>query len=542
MSLVAFLPVSRSFASSLTWDNSGANPTAPTDGTSSLWDTTATVWSDGSTDAAWVNANNDIAVFGSNNGTAGTVNLGSAITANGITFNAATSGNYTIAPGSGPYALTLAGTTPTITANVDATISSVITGSAGFTKKGSGVLTLSGTNSYTGGMQIDEGTVSYSAGANLPASQSITLNGGTLQFAGGSTAYNPINRPLILTTAGGTLDASGATGNYVAFSGGISYSGSGDRTLTLTGTNSSGNTMSTGLVNGTGGTTSLVKNGSGTWVARGATRTYTGDTVINQGTLRTYGDAANELSTTNTFRIAPTGTLSLNSNQTISNLQDGTGGGGTITQAFVTGTVTATLESGAFSGIIKDSNATRLISLAKTTSGTLTLSGTSTYTGATTVTLGTLVASSNKALGNTASLNVNGGALDIRGTGTAGTLTLGSAANFSLSSGSMMLQLGTSFDQLVSSGAGSFSITGGTFALDVTGAGFDYGTTYAVLAGFGGSNSVSGLSFTGYDNTNYLANLGTDGVLSFGAIPEPSTWALLAFSLTTVMVLRRRKA
>ncbi|MCX6971257.1 MAG: PEP-CTERM sorting domain-containing protein [Verrucomicrobia bacterium] len=38
------------------------------------------------------------------------------------------------------------------------------------------------------------------------------------------------------------------------------------------------------------------------------------------------------------------------------------------------------------------------------------------------------------------------------------------------------------------------------------------------------------------------AQLLLDGTLTFTAVPEPSTWALLAFSFTTVMVLRRRRS
>jgi hypothetical protein len=75
----------------------------------------------------------------------------------------------------------------------------------------------------------------------------------------------------------------------------------------------------------------------------------------------------------------------------------------------------------------------------------------------------------------------------------------------------------------------------------VTGAGFNYGNTYQVLSGFGGSNSVSGLAFTGFDTTNYTASLDNTGLLSFAVIPEPSTWALLAGSLTILTVLRRRR-
>ena len=60
-----------------------------------------------------------------------------------------------------------------------------------------------------------------------------------------------------------------------------------------------------------------------------------------------------------------------------------------------------------------------------------------------------------------------------------------------------------------------------------------------------GSNKItSGLSFTGlsgaFQTNSYLTLAGGDIVLN--AVPEPAPWLLLAFSLTTVMVFRRRRA
>ena len=59
-------------AATVTWDASGANPTAPTDG-SGIWGTAAADWSNGSTDNNW--NNNDSAIIGVSNGTAGTVTI-----------------------------------------------------------------------------------------------------------------------------------------------------------------------------------------------------------------------------------------------------------------------------------------------------------------------------------------------------------------------------------------------------------------------------------------------------------------------------------
>ena len=143
---------------------------------------------------------------------------------------------------------------------------------------------------------------------------------------------------------------------------------------------------------------------------------------------------------------------------------------------------------------------------------TLTLTGaTSTYQGKFQVSGGTLSAEDDKALGNATQVTVDGGNLNVRGT-TAGTVTLGTNSNLTMSSGTITLDLGTASDQIVSTGTGAFDISGGTLALNL-GAGFDYGNTYQVLSGFGGTNSVSGLSFTGI--SGYTPALGTDGVLSF---------------------------
>ena len=169
---------------------------------------------------------------------------------------------------------------------------------------------------------------------------------------------------------------------------------------------------------------------------------------------------------------------------------------------------------------------------------TLILSGTaSTYVGKFQVSGGTLSAEHDKALGNTTLVTVDGGNLDVRGA-TVGTVTLGTNADLAMSSGMLTLDLGTIFDQVVGNGAGSqFDITGGTFDLNL-GAGFSYANTYQVLFGFGGTNSVSGLNFTGI--TGHTAALDTSGVLSFTVIPEPR--AALLGGIGLLALLRRRRA
>jgi len=57
-------------------------------------------------------------------------------------------------------------------------------------------------------------------------------------------------------------------------------------------------------------------------------------------------------------------------------------------------------------------------------------------------------------------------------------------------------------------------------------------------------NNITGVGYFGWANLTGTASTTTDIVLtSFAvdAVPEPTTWALLAGSLTTIMVLRRRR-
>ncbi len=85
-----------SLINSMTWDASGANPAAPTDG-SGNWSTTNANWSlAGSSDNTWSSGYN--AIFGVNNGAAGNITITNSVgvTVSNITFNAPGSGAYNI--------------------------------------------------------------------------------------------------------------------------------------------------------------------------------------------------------------------------------------------------------------------------------------------------------------------------------------------------------------------------------------------------------------------------------------------------------------
>lgn len=164
-------------AANLTWD-----PLLDGDGViggAGAWNTTDLFWDPMGTDPviadnlAWINANNDTAIFG---GTGGTVTLGVPITAGGLRFDTA---GYIVTGNT----LTLAGG-GTINTVADATISSIVAGGAGLNKTGAGVLSLSGDNTYGGGTSITAGTVnaSFTNGQTPLGSGTIQLSGATLSL------------------------------------------------------------------------------------------------------------------------------------------------------------------------------------------------------------------------------------------------------------------------------------------------------------------------------------------------------------------------
>ncbi|MDQ8728877.1 autotransporter-associated beta strand repeat-containing protein [Bradyrhizobium sp. LHD-71] len=206
----------------------------------------------------------------------------------------------------------------------DLTVTAVISGSGALTKFGAGTLTLTGTNTYTGGTFIDEGTLSVSSDGNLGAATGVLafIDGGTLQ---NTTAFTTARNVALIGIGTFQTDAdltvSGVVSDLLPFAGGAPIK-TGSGTLTLTGNNTytSGTTISAGTLQiGNGGTSgsivgdvvnngvltfnrsddlsyggaisgtgALTKLGAGTLTLTGAS-TYSGDTTINAGTLRVAG-------------------------------------------------------------------------------------------------------------------------------------------------------------------------------------------------------------------------------------------------------------
>ncbi|MEI8071321.1 MAG: autotransporter-associated beta strand repeat-containing protein, partial [Planctomycetota bacterium] len=164
-----------------------------------------------------------------------------------------------------------------------ATFSGIISdgsGTVSFTKNGSGSLTLSGNNTYTGATVVNAGNLILSGAPT--GNRSVHVNsGGTLTVAS-STALGGSGSVAVNT--GGRLDLNGinvSVGSIGGTAGLINSGVAGPITLTVSGSDAA--TFAGTIQNGSG-TIALVKTGSGTQTLSG-TNTYTGATTVSAGVL-----------------------------------------------------------------------------------------------------------------------------------------------------------------------------------------------------------------------------------------------------------------
>lgn len=385
-------------ATTYQWDVNGSTSGLGGAGT---WNTTNVFWdlfgtgTDDGTDAtsAVTFTSADTAKFG---GTAATVTLGTPTTVNGLSFDV---DGYTLTGST----LTLAGTTPGIGVTTgNATVSSVVAGTSGFTKTGAGMLTLSGQNTFSGTTTINGGSLKLAMGEQYGSSRvgsAVEINSSGIlllntNFGTGFTTNGPAD---ITINAGGSLNKNG----YATYIKNLTMNGTGTvigggslqlcsnlaatstaagapsiSSLNLVGGSytSFGNAHTIDVTHGAGSTStidltiggigqitdgaspSMIKSGDGT-LAITAASSYAGGTTIRAGTL--IANAANALGTSGTVTLndASTGTsnttlLIKGENTLANNIVVASQGSGTVTLGGTAIKVSSTFATATYSGTI----------------------------------------------------------------------------------------------------------------------------------------------------------------------------------------------
>jgi fibronectin-binding autotransporter adhesin len=249
-------------------------------------------WTDDNGEPNATFTNSSFAIFAGAAGTVDVDNTSGQVLAAGMQF--ATDGyliqgdNITLV---GPQSTIRAGDGTLPGAAYVATIASALQGSSQLVKTDLGTLVLTGNNTYTGGIRINQGTLQFSSDANLgDAAGDLTLDGGTLR----NTAAIVMARGTTLEDGGGTFltDADLTLNGAIGGPGGFTKTGS--AALTLTGNNSysgsaavsAGNLYVNGNQSGATGPTS-VANGA----TLGGTGTLGGSVTVADGATLSPGVA-----------------------------------------------------------------------------------------------------------------------------------------------------------------------------------------------------------------------------------------------------------
>ncbi|KQY35455.1 hypothetical protein ASD38_02545 [Caulobacter sp. Root487D2Y] len=233
------------------WDGAGTAGNSIVDGGSGIWSPSGSNWTadDGSVNAPWQGG---FAVF---QGAAGTVTLGGNMGFAGMQFR---TDGYVVQGGGFSLAHepeTIITVDPGMTARIEAPITNGLGALTELKKEGNGTLILGGINTFAGGVNLDQGTLSVATDANLGAATGgLTFDGATLRVGDGFTTARTVH----LEFESGIIDTTGGTATF------------------------------TGLIHGEG---ALFKTGVGNLVLGGTANSYEGGTVIMAGVLTAATDS-----------------------------------------------------------------------------------------------------------------------------------------------------------------------------------------------------------------------------------------------------------
>ncbi|EKR1477226.1 fibronectin-binding autotransporter adhesin ShdA [Salmonella enterica subsp. enterica serovar 4,[5],12:b:-] len=380
-------------------------------------------------------------------------------------------------------------------------LENTLSGSGSLVKTGTGELTLSGDNTYSGGTTITGGTLTADHADSLGSgdidnSGVLKVGEGDLEntLSGSGSLVKTGTGELTLsggndysggtTIIGGTLTADHADslGTGAVANSGVLQVGEGELENTLSGSGSlvktgTGELTLSGDNSYSGGTTII----GGTLTADHADSLGTG-AVANSGVLQVgEGELENTLSGSGSLVKTGTGELTLSGDNTYS-------GGTTIAGGTLTADHADSLGTGAIanSGVLQvgegelENTLSGSGSLVKTGTGELTLSGDNSYSGATTITDGTLIAANVNALGSGNIDNSGTLMLDANGTFELANITTHTGATTALAAGSTL-------------DAGQFTQEdGSTLSIDL-GAATDDAVITADSVTLGGTLNVTGI-------------------------------------------------
>ncbi|WP_146634626.1 autotransporter-associated beta strand repeat-containing protein, partial [Salmonella enterica] len=396
-----------------------------------------------------------------------------------------------------------AGSTFTVTSELDETTATSNWNGSKLTKQGDGTLILSNTGNDYGDTEIDGGILAAKDAAALGTGDVTIAESATLALSQGTLDNNVTGEGQIVKSGSDELIVTGDN-NY---SGGTTISGG---TLTADHADSlgSGDIDNSGVLkvgegdleNTLSGSGSLVKTGTGELTLSGG-NDYSGGTTIIGGTLTAdhadslgtgavansgvlqvgEGELENTLSGSGSLVKTGTGELTLSGDNSYS-------GGTTIIGGTLTADHADSLGTGAVanSGVLQvgegelENTLSGSGSLVKTGTGELTLGGDNSYSGATTITDGTLIAANVNALGSGNIDNSGTLILDANGAFELANVTTHSGATTALAAGSTL-------------DAGQFTQEdGSTLSIDL-GAATDDAVITADSVALGGTLNVTGI-------------------------------------------------
>lgn len=349
---------------------------------------------------------------------------------------------------------------------------------------------LGNANTFSGGPAIGgagtvvAGTIADTGVASsLGTGSGISISGnGTLSYTGASASSNrnwSINNGTLSNDGTGALTLSGST----AIAG----------TATLGGSFTGANNVVSGVISGSG---NLRSGGDATWIVAGA-NTYTGQTVVDSGTLR--AGSVDAFGSSTRFLVNG-GTLDLNNfDRTLTTL---TGTGGTLDLGSATLTLEApTGTSAAFAGSITGTGG-----LNKLGGSSQTLTGASTYTGDTVIGGGTLNLDFSGAggptsgvIGSGSTLSMGGGTLNV--IGAAGETNVQTFDGVNITAGNNTIDASSGSGGSLTVNLGAITRTGGLVNFNLP----DSGTITTTNTALGGWATVNGTDYAKVEGGNILA-------------------------------------